>query len=487
MSRLPLDAMGDVLAQVVREVAEETSTPVEMPAMLALGALSTAALGRAVVEMKHAWREHLGVWSVIIAESGERKSAVLRHIARPLRRFEAERREREKVALAKRRRIWTANRKRADRLEARVAAAEGAADVAAAEYELESWVEKIGADEEPIEYRLLVDDITPEALAGMLSRHPALGFLSDEAGPLDALSHTSTERLSRMDVYLKGYDGESLAVDRVGRDSEQVTEALIAYALCAQPVVAQAVLGDERLDRRGLLGRFLWCRPVSMIGFREDPEAPVLTEDAVQAWDAVLGAILALPMPRGPMTRPVMTFADEGAQLGLYGAEIEDELRPDGRLREIASWANKERGRAGRIAALLHLADGHGPSTPIDDEHVERAIVIGRWATEQALDAFGAARSITESTAGEQKVLRWLKRWQAEHLNGAGQPPLLKRELWIAVKGGSVPDVAALDYVLDRLRDDGWIDTHEIRPKGGGRPGLSIEIRPRLVEWDGRL
>lgn len=475
---LPLDALGPTLARFAREVSEETSTPVEMTALMGLGVLSTAALGKAVVQMKHSWTEHLGVWSVTIAESGERKSAVLRHVARPLRRHEAARRDAESEQFAAERRRVTSRRKRAEKLETKVANAKPGTDLQMAELELAEWAREIADDIDPVEYRLLVDDITPEALAGLLEDHPALGFISDEAGPLEALAHAPSDRLARLDIYLKAYDGAPHTVHRVGRDPEYVDEPLIAFAVSVQPVVARAVMSDERLERRGALSRFLWCQPESMVGYRKDPEERVLTDKTLELWDGLVQRLLELPQPKGREDRPVMALdPSAGVMLEAYGDQIETQLRPGGRLSEIATWAGKERGRAGRLAGLLHLVDGNEPATPISLSTVERAIEVGQWSIEEALRLFGEAKATTSSTAAEELVTRRLESWARENVNGHGQPPLILGELYPLVKGVQIPDRGTLDFVLGELETQGVLTVDEIRSsKKGGRPGHNVTL-----------
>jgi uncharacterized protein YnzC (UPF0291/DUF896 family) len=484
LSEMPVDALGDALARIVREVAEEVSVPIEMPAMFALGTLSIAALGRATVQMKHAWNEHLGIWTAVIAESGERKSPVARIISKPLREHQRRTIEAEAEDLAVERRIWAANKKRATHLEQEVAKARTEADRQAAVENLRAFAANTADQTEPVEYRLLMDDVTPEKLAQMLGQHPALGFISDEAGPIESLAHVPSDRLSRLDVYLKGYDGDPLSVDRVSRDTDQLDEPLIAFSVCVQPVVATDALSNDRLERRGLLGRFIWCRPKSMVGWREEPDGIALSDDAVAAWDAVVGGLLALPMPSEKASRPVLRFDDQGAELlSAYGAVIEREMRLGERLSGIRSWAGKELGRCGRIAALLHLADGNGTASDVSAVYVERAILLSRWATEEALTAFTGAQAVTQSTPGEEKVLRWLLRWYTKNVNGKGQPMLTKRDLWQGVKGGAIRDMAELDYIVGELREDGFIETEEMPQPGGGRKMVVITITDKLQFW----
>jgi replicative DNA helicase len=54
----PVDALPPWVAGMVLAVAEFTQTPLDLPGCLALAALSTAAGGRAEIEVRPGWRDH---------------------------------------------------------------------------------------------------------------------------------------------------------------------------------------------------------------------------------------------------------------------------------------------------------------------------------------------------------------------------------------------------------------------------------------------
>ena len=90
----PIDAFPKMLWHYCEGVAEATQTPPEMTAMMMLGALSTVALG-AQVDAGNGWVEELSLYILVVMGAAERKSTVLRHVTRPLREIERDRREQE--------------------------------------------------------------------------------------------------------------------------------------------------------------------------------------------------------------------------------------------------------------------------------------------------------------------------------------------------------------------------------------------------------
>ena len=80
----PLEIRDDVLA-----VAETTQTPVDMAATAALAVLALCQQGKYRIKGKDDWIEPLNLFTVIVAEPSERKSAVISHMAGAVHRYEA--------------------------------------------------------------------------------------------------------------------------------------------------------------------------------------------------------------------------------------------------------------------------------------------------------------------------------------------------------------------------------------------------------------
>ena len=79
-----MDALPKPIADMVNGVAEATQTDPAMAATSALSALSACTGGHAVIEIRSGWREPLNLYTVTIAEPGERKCAVQEAMVRPI-------------------------------------------------------------------------------------------------------------------------------------------------------------------------------------------------------------------------------------------------------------------------------------------------------------------------------------------------------------------------------------------------------------------
>ena len=72
----PVDALPSWVADQVAAIAEFTQTPPDLAGCVALAALSTAAGGRATVEIRPGWREPLNIFTAVAMPPGSHKSAV---------------------------------------------------------------------------------------------------------------------------------------------------------------------------------------------------------------------------------------------------------------------------------------------------------------------------------------------------------------------------------------------------------------------------
>jgi replicative DNA helicase len=185
---VPFGAVGDVpvfpvevlprwLGEYVAGVATATQTPPDLAGMLALAVLATVAAGAVEVEPRPGWREPLCLFVAVGMDAGARKSGVFTALTRPVAEF-----EREQAAAALPGITETATLRRiADQA---AAYAEAAAGKASANQQEEARAEAIARAGEAVRLvvpplpRWLVDDATPEALAGLLATYGRIALLS---------------------------------------------------------------------------------------------------------------------------------------------------------------------------------------------------------------------------------------------------------------------------------------------------------------------
>ena len=113
-----------------------------------------------------------------------------------------------------------------------------------------------------------VDDITTEKLTSVLASNDGrAAILSTEGGIFDTLAGAYSKTVN-IDVMLKGYSGDSIRVDRIGRNSESIMNPALTVLLMVQPSVLSGLMQNGTFRGRGLTARFLYCIPASFVGKR---------------------------------------------------------------------------------------------------------------------------------------------------------------------------------------------------------------------------
>ena len=87
---MPSGLLPGWLGRMAESIAEATETPIEMPALLCLSAVATAAQGRFSVLPEASYFEPLNIWTAPAMKSGQRKSAVQKLATKPLLDWERE-------------------------------------------------------------------------------------------------------------------------------------------------------------------------------------------------------------------------------------------------------------------------------------------------------------------------------------------------------------------------------------------------------------
>ncbi|MFB7617168.1 DUF3987 domain-containing protein [Kitasatospora sp. NPDC056181] len=469
----PLHALPGWLRDFVAGVAEESQTPPDMAGTLALAVLATAAGGRAVVQIRGRWREPVNLFTVVALPPANRKSAVFSAMTGPL--YDAE----KALEAAASGRIVEAEltarlaREVAETAAMKAAKADGPEkdQLVAEAIGLAQTAENITVPPHP---RLLVDDATPEAITTLLAEQGGrLSVMSAEGGIFDIIAgrYSGTPNL---EVFLKGHAGDRLRVDRRSRQ-EFIEAPALTMGLAVQPSVLEDIAKVRGFDGRGLLARFLYCLPVSMVGTRRiitDPVPPAVSE-------AYERNITSLTLALADWTDPAVLQLTPGADALLIA--FQERLEPQlaargGTLGHVAKWAGKLAGTVARIAGLLHLAahltDGH--IKPVTEATMAAAVELGDYFTAHALSVFEAmgADSTVTRAASVLDVCRD-NRWRT----------VSRRDLFTKLSRGDFPTAADLDPALVLLEEHGFIrlEAAPPRPRGRGRkPSPRYEIHPAL-------
>jgi replicative DNA helicase len=479
----PVEALPDFLAAWVRAEATATQTPSDLPGMLVLATLATAAGGLARIQVRPGWQEPLNLFVVVALSPGSRKSAVFADTTRPLVRLDRDELARMRPLVVEAMTRKTAAEKSANKAIERVASAktEDPAGELAKAIAAQAEAEAIMVPPLP---RLLADDTTAEALASLMADQGGrIALLSAEGGPFDAMAGRYQGGGVYLDPYLKGHAGDELRIDRKGRGAEYVERPALTVGLAVQPDVLRKLPDHPGFRGRGLLARFLYALPVNTVGSRTIAP-PAVPEEIAERYRVDLYALARSLLDEreaaklvGSEDPIVLTLtAPAAVRLTEFEAEIEPRLHPHhGDLAHIADWASKLVGAVARIAGLLHLAARlrDGWALPVNDATITDAVTIGRYLTDHALAVFDLMGGADPTLDDARYLLAWIERNRVKSFT--------RRELFTALPRGRFAKVDALDPPLVLLVDHGYIRPLPLpeRPAGPGRPpSPAFEVNP---------
>lgn len=278
-SEFPVNCLPAGVREFVEAVALNTQTPPEMAGIFALGVLASILQRKYTVVITDDWSEVLCLYVVAVAAPGERKSPVLNAMTAPLRNYE----------------------------------------------------ERVNANIEPSapEYRLLVDDITPEKLVEvMAAQGGAITLASTESDVFDSIMGRYTKN-PNMSPYLKAHDGDSITVDRITRSRDSVPHPRLTMILAAQPSIFQEMMSNPKFQGRGLCARFLFANCMSKVGQR-NVAPPTIPAHVKANYSSLINRLLECPW------NGAITLSPDAQNLRIqYAQKIEDIWLP-----KMPVWSN---------------------------------------------------------------------------------------------------------------------------------------------------
>ena len=313
MPAFPVEVLPGWLGEYVAAVATATQTPPDLAGMLALAVLATVAAGAVEVQPRPGWREPLCLFVAVGMDAGTRKSSVFSALTRPVADF-----ERQQAAAALPAITETAILRRiADQAAAQAEAAASKAPPTSA---------RSGRP------RPSPGPPRPPAWSCRRCRggwsmtpppRPWPGcWPPTAASPSSAPKATCSTRWPaattraagpNLGVYLKGHAGDLLKVDRRGRPPEYVQRPCLTIGLAVQPEVLRGLAGRPGFRGRGLLARFLYSLPESLVGRRQAgaPPVPQAVADRYTRELQALAASLTAPAGDDPTVLTLDPHAGE--------------------------------------------------------------------------------------------------------------------------------------------------------------------------------
>ena len=406
----PIEALPPVIQAAVLEVQTYMQAPLAMVATSALAVSSACVQGRVDVKRDERLRAPTSLFSLIVAESGERKSSVDNLFMKPVHDYDgaarsegAKSRKKYDSELA----LWNVKHKA---LEATLSKAvkEGAGESEARKAFENSTLAQPLPPKTP---SLLLDDATPEAVIQSLVYHWPIGFLATSEGGSFLGGHgMNTESVMRnLAMFNSRWDGSRSKVSRSKQTPIEVDGVRLAACVMVQPTVLKAFFEQvgEVARGSGFLARFLICWPESTQGDRKFVKAGEM--HALAELHARMTTLLnSTPPPNElgqvePFTLGLSGKAFE-AWVNVYNA-IERNLKAHGEYADIRDSASKAADNLARIAAVLHEIEGRMGA--IEPDLIEAAAKVVLWHLSETQRMYANAQlSPTALLAGQLEA--WL-------------------------------------------------------------------------------
>lgn len=436
----PLEALPETLRTYAAALAEQLQMYPDMPALLALAAVSTACTGKVQVQGNNErWLEEIATYTLCVLPSGERKSPAFKDALVPVKMWEMRKADELRTDIA-------ANKSKKRQLQNKLQAAEKSRKKGA-EQQAEQLARQLAEFVDLSAPCLILQDVTPEALANRLKENHGAGAIwSSEAGTFISNligRYAKSNSGPNIDLVLQAFSGETVTIDRIGRERETIRNPALTIMLCGQPDILNNMLGNKEFDGRGLCGRFIYSLPESFIGERKQNAAAV-PQTVWEAYFRIIDGLLEIPYPD---QRHILHMDDDACGMFTeWGAEIEPLLADE--LQWIRSWANKLQGLTLRIAGQLHMAQYRSWEIRINAETMHNAILISRYALEHAKAAFGQQASDATSRLADKILVK---------IRDQQRTAISNREAMRLVSHNAGVKTDDIKHALQLLEDDGYL------------------------------
>jgi replicative DNA helicase len=369
----PTDAFPEDIKNFIEQSATSICCEPVMIANPLLSALSTVAGGINNIEIKAGWVEPLILWTMVVADSGSKKSPAFKAALAPLEAIESELEEEN------------LERKKDNKIAQRVY-----------ESELAIWKSKMrdasklkkgqavtpfkeAPPIEPDDYMdksVICTDVTIESLGKILNfnKNGVLLAVDEASSWIDGFDRYGGS--GEVGKWLSLHSGSRMRADRVGRGRNFVVDPRLCVAGGIQPWVLAEVIGKQHVAN-GLFQRFLVAQPKKVRRRFDTPSVDPLTSAVITAvfddmrWQAMNQEGFNLLRLSPEAVDVYRDFYDRHAnkQHATDGAEA-------GMLAKIEAESARLAGVLYTVKVMLHRTDGFGD---VDGESMTGGIALAEW------------------------------------------------------------------------------------------------------------
>lgn len=462
----PISSLPKIIQDYIEAIAEHTQTPIDMSAVSVMCVVASAIQGKFEIENKERYTEPTNIYAIIIAQPGERKSAIIKLTTKALYDFEKEENEKRKTIIDRQESEFKIIKNKIERLE-KSGKIEDIEIIEELQLKLQE-LEKIRI--KPL--RLTADNCTSEALTSLLAdNEEKISVISAEGGIFEILNgQYNSKSNASIDTFLKAHNRDTIRVDRKGRESEYIDNPTMTVLLAVQDKVLEGLMSNDTFRGKGLTARFLFCNPTSTLGTRKftTKAIPTIIEEE---YSKLIYNLLKLPNTEKPIILKLSTEAYK--ELEKFHNWLEPQLVDE--LEFMQDWCGKLEGACLRIAGILHCMVysniTSGCSVSVDT--IKKAIDISKYFLEHSKYAYMLMGTDKEI----EKAKHILKKLEKQDKIS------LKRSEIFSISRSSSRNINKVDDIfkaLDILVEYGYILEMEVEERAGSgrKKDIVYELNP---------
>ena len=364
MPDFPIECYPNEISEFLNALSISTQTSPEMSGILALGILAVCNQGKFVVRLKPEYFEALSLYTVAVADPGERKSAVISIVSKPISDFVKDYNITYKNEIAKSEATYRSLQKRLEETEKNFAKGKASLE------EVEKETIELTNFSPHLKLKLALDNATTKKLVDLMQeQNGRIAIISSEGGILKNFGSDYKKDID-IDPYLKAHDGDSISFERINRPANYIENPALSIVIGVQPERIKKFLNNEEYKECGLVARFLiiFCR--STQGYR-DINPPSIPQHVFENYDNLIKKMLK----RTAKNKDI--FLSKEAKNAYFDFQIMVEKKLIDEWYSIRDFASKIPGTMLRIAGLLHCAKVENPEQEnIDKQTVDDAVKI---------------------------------------------------------------------------------------------------------------
>ncbi|MBQ0820987.1 DUF3987 domain-containing protein [Microvirga sp. HBU67558] len=449
-AEFPVEYLPPVMRGAVEALEEHVQAPRGLCAHSVLSAAALAAQGHANVKTRAMGARPLSLFMLVVAASGERKTACDEMALLAASQQEDSLRagyEDEMRRYKNSKAAYDAERRKIEKND-KMGFAEKA-----------HQLDQLREPPKPLAPNLRLKEPTYEGLLRLLHEgQPSIGVFTSEGGQfLGGHGMTEEAKIRTITGLSELWDSGSAQRVRVGENTFMVGRR-VSVSLAVQPMLAAKLLGDEIAQDQGFVGRFLVTMPESRIGTRVIRESNPHGDVRLQEFKRSLRRLFEASLPLRDETRneldPQNLELDDHAWTVWQSVaqNIEDECGMSGRWRPVRAGALKMAENIARISGILALIEDP-KAMRISGDIMASAASIGLFYLQEALRLVGHS-ALDPKTQELKDLEQWLTgTWRGDLINSTliqQRAPNGLRNKGVKTVRGWISDLCAaglLEYV----------------------------------------